>query len=154
MNTKAILGISLGAVFAISMIMSPAFAGVIVLPDGTLTGGLLKDHDAGKNKNKSPAHYELQVTSVGNYTDFAVLETSSGTAAVGFGLINSTLYVHAFTSHDFNDCQGNPDFCGTYIPHGHGAQLILPTENCAAISSDLEIDCSTLVGSDVTGWSM
>lgn len=119
------------------MILAPAYAGAH--PPGTLLGGLLKDHDAGKNPAKNPGHYDLKVNTVGNWTSFAVTETSSGTAAIGFGLINGSSYVHAVTLHSFNDCQGKPADCSGYLPHGHGGQLGGPTANCTAIFANAEL---------------
>jgi hypothetical protein len=124
MNNKAILGISLGAVFAIGMMMTPAFAGFV---GGDLTSALLKDHAAGNNPAKNPAHYELIVNATGNYTDYAMYqEAFNDVNATGFGLINSTGYVWAFTSHSLDDCLFG---CGDYFPHGHEGQLINATGN-------------------------
>ena len=145
MNKKAILGVSLGAVFAIGMIMSPAFAGVE--STGFLTGGLLKDHDEGKHPANNPAHYDLKVKSPGNYTLFAVMQTSSITDAVGFGLINETAYVHAFTSHSFDDCTPGAPACGNYAPHGHGGQLVIPgATECANAGANAELTEVTNLG--------
>lgn len=150
MNNKAILGISLGAVFAISMIMSPAFAGI---GDGFIYDAHLKDHAAGGDPAKNPAHYELIVNATGNYTQYAIDQTLAGENATGFGIINSTGYVWAFTSHVFDDCDETD--CGNYEPHGHEGQLINATGlgstgNCLDADAELMLPIKDLGEAKVT----
>jgi len=114
--------------------LSPAIAEVL---GGEITEATLKDHAAGNNPAKNPAHYELIVNATGNYTQYAIDATTAGSNATGFGIINNTDYVWAFTSHVFDDCN-NPEDCGNYLPHGHQGQLIPgPTENCTTADAEL-----------------
>ncbi len=78
MNTKTILGISLGAVFVLSMMMMPAFAGAHLVIDTA---------EAKTVKGKST----VEVTTIGNF------EGSPG--AFGLGAIGTSGKVIAVTTH-------------------------------------------------------
>lgn len=124
MKNKSILGISLGAVFAIGLISMNAgnFAVADETPDFmtfnvTSDGSVLKDHAAGGDPAKNPAHWELIANVTGNMTQISVDYNATGVdyGIVGIGILsNTTDYVYAVTIHNGTDSEA-----GVFEPHGH-----------------------------------
>lgn len=133
MNTKTILGISFAAVFAVSMMLSPAFAGA---PPGYLLFDSTSDVSK-SNSNANNANDRIKVTIDTQGT--IPLDGSGG--AFGYGIFTggeATDNVLVLVTHLGIDDSDHEDPTSGF--HTHVLDLKGPTVDCTGFDAEVDLD--------------